>query len=433
MLDARWVRDHAEVVREAARRKRFDPQLVDDFLDRDREHRALLTEAEGLRAELREASKRLGALSAEEREGELGRQKEKKALLKHLESGETTLRESVRALALRLPMPPAPEVPDGATDADNVELRRSAEPPHFAFAPRDHVELGEMHGILDIPRGVNLGGTRNYLLLGDGARLERAVLQLALDHMAARGFTQVAVPTLVKNSCMEGTGYFPGGEEQAYLVERDGLALIGTSEVPLTAMHAGETLEESSLPLRRVAVSPCYRREAGTYGKDTKGLYRVHQFWKVEQVVIGPADEEWSRAEHQRMLGHAADLMDALELPYRVVNVCGGDLGQGQVQKFDIETWMPSRGGWGETHSASRFHDFQSRRLELRYRPAGGGKPLHCHTLNNTVVASPRVLICLLENHQREDGSIAVPAPLRPYLGGQTELRLQSEPAANAR
>jgi seryl-tRNA synthetase len=164
-------------------------------------------------------------------------------------------------------------------------------------------------------------------------------------------------------------------------------------------------------------VSPCYRREAGTYGKDTKGLYRVHQFWKVEQVVVGPADEDWSREEHQRMLGHATDLMDLLELPYRVVNVCTGDLGQGQVQKFDVETWMPSRGGYGETHSASRFHDFQSRRLNLRYKPDGGGKPLFCHTLNNTVVASPRVLIAILENYQQADGSVVVPDALRPYLG----------------
>ena len=430
MLEPRWVRENADAVREAARRKRFDPQLVDDFLERDREHRGVLTESEALRAELREASKRLGAMTPAEREGELGRQKEQKAHLKHLESLEGTLREAVRGLALRLPMPPAPEVPDGASDAENVEIRRSAEPKQFSFTPLDHVELGEQHGILDIPRGVNLAGSRNYLLLGDGARLERAVLQFALDHMAARGFTQVAVPTLVKNSCMEGTGYFPGGEEQAYLVERDGLALIGTSEVPLTAMHAGETFEESALPVRRVAVSPCYRREAGTYGKDTKGLYRVHQFWKVEQVVIGPADEAWSRAEHERMLGHASDLMDLLELPYRVVNVCGGDLGQGQVQKFDIETWMPSRGHWGETHSASRFHDFQSRRLDLRYRPAGGAKPLHCHTLNNTVVASPRVLICLLENHQQADGSIVIPAPLRPYLGGMEVMRRSEDPGA---
>jgi seryl-tRNA synthetase len=253
--------------------------------------------------------------------------------------------------------------------------------------------------------------------MGDGARLEQAVLQLSIDHMAKRGFELVSVPTLVKNEAMVGTGYFPGGEEQAYLCERDSLCLVGTSEVSLTSIHAGETLKASDLPLRRIAVSPCYRREAGTYGKDTKGLYRVHQFWKVEQVVIGPADEAWSREEHERMLGHATDLMDLLALPYRVVNVCTGDLGQGQVQKFDIETWMPSRGGYGETHSASRFHDFQSRRLNLRYRPEGAGKPQFCHTLNNTVVASPRVLIALLENYQQEDGSVLVPEALQPYMG----------------
>jgi seryl-tRNA synthetase len=422
MLDTRWVREHADDVREAARRKRFDPACVDAFLERDREHRALVTEAEGLRAVLREASKKLGALSAAEREGALGEQRAQKARLKELEPREQSLGLEVRALALRLPMPPAAEVPDGATDAENVEIRRSAEPTRFDFEPRSHVEIGEALGIIDIPRGVTLAGSRNYLLLGHGAMLERAVLQYALDHMIARGFTQVAVPTLVKRECMEGTGYFPGGEEQAYLVERDGLSLVGTAEVPLTAMHAGETLDESALPLRRVAISPCYRREAGTYGKDTKGLYRVHQFWKVEQVVVGPADPEWSRAEHLRMLGHATDLMGALGLPYRIVNVCSGDLGQGQVQKFDVETWMPSRKGWGETHSASRFHDFQSRRLELRYKPAGGGKPAYCHTLNNTVVASPRILICLLENFQRADGGVDIPPPLRPYLGGLKAL-----------
>lgn len=423
MLDPRWVRDHADAVREAARRKRSDPACVDAFLAKDREHRAALTEAETLRAALKEEAKRLGAMSPAEREGALGRQKEQKARLKELEPRAAALAAEARALALRLPMPPALEVPDGASDAENVELRRSAEPPDLGFEPLGHVELGEALGILDIPRGVNLAGSRNYLLLGLGARLERAVLQYALDHMLARGFTPVSVPTLVKPWCLEGTGYFPGGEEQAYLVERDGMALVGTAEVPLTAMHAGETLDEAALPLRRVAVSPCYRREAGTYGKDTKGLYRVHQFWKVEQVVIGPADPEWSRAEHARMLAHATELMDALGLPYRVVNVCTGDLGQGQVQKFDVETWMPSRKGWGETHSASRFLDFQARRLELRYKPAGGGKPLYCHTLNNTVVASPRILICLLENHQQSDGSVRVPAPLRPYLGGLDVLR----------
>ncbi|SVD88049.1 uncharacterized protein METZ01_LOCUS440903, partial [marine metagenome] len=244
-----------------------------------------------------------------------------------------------------------------------------------------------------------------------------AVLRMALHHMVERDFQPVAVPMLVTRACMEGTGYFPGGEEQAYLSEKDDLSLIGTSEVPLTSIHSGEKLEEKELPLRRVALSPCFRREAGTYGKDTKGLYRVHQFWKVEQVVIGPNDKEWSKEEHLRMLSHATDFVDLLELPYRVVNVCSGDLGQGQVQKFDIETWMPSRKAYGETHSASRFFDFQSRRLDLRYRPDGGGKPKFCHSLNNTVIASPRVLIAILENHQREDGTVYIPQALRAFFG----------------
>ncbi len=416
MLDLKWVRENPDVVRDAARRKRVQAD-VDGLLAADASHREVLTQVEELRAELKAASKELGRMSPEERAGALDVQKAAKARLKELEGQEQELRARVQELCLWLPMPPAPEVPDGADDGENLEIARAGTPPAFDFEARDHVELGELLGIVDIPRGVRIAGTRNYLLLGDGARLEQAVLQLALEHMRQRGFELVSVPTLVSDACMTATGYFPGGEEQAYRCERDALNLVGTSEVPLTSIHAGETLAEKELPIRRIAVSPCYRREAGTYGKDTKGLYRVHQFWKVEQVVVGPADEDWSREEHQRMLGHATDLMDLLELPYRVVNVCTGDLGQGQVQKFDVETWMPSRGGYGETHSASRFHDFQSRRLNLRYKPDGGGKPLFCHTLNNTVVASPRVLIAILENYQQADGSVVVPDALRPYLG----------------
>lgn len=420
MLDLKWVREHPEIVRDAARRKRI-PVDVDAFLAADREHRRLLARVEELRAGLKAAAKELGRMEPAARQAALAGQKERKAELKELERREQELRRRVEELALWLPMPPAPEVPDGADDGDNVELRRSGEPPVFSFPPRSHVELGEALGIVDIPRGVRLAGTRNYLLLGDGARLEQAVLQLALRHMEERGFEPVSVPTLVNDACMIGTGYFPGGEEQAYRCERDGLNLVGTSEVSLTSIHAGEVLAEADLPLRRIALSPCYRREAGTYGKDTKGLYRVHQFWKVEQVVVGPADEEWSRREHERMLGHAADFMDLLGLPYRVVNVCTGDLGQGQVQKFDIETWMPSREGYGETHSASRFHDFQARRLNLRYRD-GEGKVRFCHTLNNTVAASTRMLIALLENHQQADGTVWIPEPLRPYLGGRATI-----------
>lgn len=422
MLDAKWVREHADEVRDAAVRKRMEPAHVDAFLDKDARYRELLGRVEGMRAELKESSKRLGKMSAEERQLTLGDQKARKAELKTLEAEEQTLRAEVRGLEFLLPMPPAPEVPDGKDDLDNVELRRSAEPTAFDFEPLSHDALGEKHGMIDIPRGVKLAGSRNYLLLGDGARLERAVLHYALDHMMERGFEPVSVPALVKDECMVGTGYYPGGEEQAYQAERDSLSLIGTSEVPLTSIHSDEVLLEADLPIRRVALSPCFRREAGTYGKDTKGLYRVHQFWKVEQVVIGPADRDWSIAEHERMLAHSTDLMESLELPYRVVNVCTGDLGQGQVQKFDVETWMPSRDNWGETHSASRFYDFQSRRLNLRYKPADGGKPRYCHTLNNTVVATPRVLIALMENHQQADGSIRIPEPLRPWMGGRSVI-----------
>ncbi len=416
MLDLKWVRENPDVVRDAAKRKRIGVD-VDAFLDLDQKLRIAQQQVESRRAEMKASSKALGKLSPEERNVALAAQKELKAELKAMEAELPELREQHQKLALLLPMPPAAEVPDGNDDLENVELRRVGQVPEFDFEVRSHVELGEMHGVLDIPRGVKLAGSRNYLLLGELARLEQCVLQYALNHMVQRGFEQVSVPSLVSYECMEGTGYFPGGEEQAYLCERDSASLVGTAEVPLTAIHCDETLAADQLPIRRVALSPCYRREAGTYGKDTKGLYRVHQFWKVEQVVIGPADIEWSIAEHQRMLAHATDLMDLLELPYRIVNVCSGDLGQGQVQKFDVETWMPSRNGYGETHSASRFYDFQTRRLNLRYKPDAASKPLHCHSLNNTVIASPRVLIALLENHQQADGRIRIPEALRASFG----------------
>jgi seryl-tRNA synthetase len=221
---------------------------------------------------------------------------------------------------------------------------------------------------------------------------------------------------------MFGTGFFPGGEEQTYRAERDELNLIGTAEVPVTSLHAGEILPEDQLPKKYVARSACFRREAGTYGKDTRGLYRVHQFQKVEQVVIDIADTARSIEHHHAIVKNAEDMLQAFELPYRIVAVCGGDLGVPQAFKYDIETWMPSRNAYGETHSASRFYDYQARRLELRYRPKDGGKAMVCHTLNNTVVASPRILIPLVENHQQQDGTVRVPAVLQPYLGGRAVL-----------
>jgi len=313
-------------------------------------------------------------------------------------------------------------VPEGKDDSENVEVKRQGEPRSFDFEALDHVALAEAQNWLEIDRAARLSGSRNYVLRGDLSLLESATMRFALDRMVAKGFVPLTVPTLVRSETMVGTGYFPGGEEQAYRCdERDDLVLVGTAEVPVTALHAGEILDGKDLPLRYVAQSSCYRREAGTYGKDTRGLYRVHQFQKVEQVVIDVAEEARSLEHHRDIVANAEEILQALELPYRIVNVCGGDLGLPQVQKFDIETWMPSRGGYGETHSASRFHDFQARRLNLRYRGQDGVVRV-CHTLNNTVAASARMLIALLENHQRSDGTVWVPPPLRSYLGGRESL-----------
>jgi len=421
VLDLKFIRQDPEAVRAGAEKKRIACD-VDRILELDAASRAVGVDLDSLRQRQKEAGGRMAKATPEERAGLLEEQKGLKAELKGLEERKGQLDEELRGLLLQVPMPPAAEVPDGADDEENVELRRVGEPRTFDFEPRSHQDLGELHGWIDTERGARLAGSRNYLLKGDLVLLESAVLRCAVDLMAARGFTPVTVPTLVRTEAMQGTGYFPGGEEQAYRCdERDDLWLVGTAEVPLTAMHAGEILSHEDLPLRFVAQSSCYRREAGTYGKDTRGLYRVHQFQKVEQVVVDVDDEARSLEHHQAILQNAEDLMQSLELPYRVVNVCGGDLGQGQVQKFDIETWMPSREGYGETHSASRFHDFQARRLNLRYR-GEDGKVRHCHTLNNTVAASTRMLIALLENHQQADGTVRVPEPLRPYLAGREVL-----------
>jgi seryl-tRNA synthetase len=292
------------------------------------------------------------------------------------------------------------------------------------FDPKDHVQLGAELGIIDIERGVRLAGTRNYVLRGDAALLHHAVLRLAFDMMVEKGFCPMNVPVLVREDVMYGTGYFPVGRDQAYLCERDGLSLVGTAEVPLTAYRGDEILDEAELPLKSVAMSTCFRREAGAAGKDTYGLFRIHLFDKVEQVIVCRSDEEASKEHHAEILQNAEEVMQALELPYRVVNVCTGDLGQGQVQKFDIETWMPSRNSYGETHSASRFHEFQARRLKLRYRDSRR-KVRYCHTLNNTVIASPRILIPLLELNQNPDGSVTIPKALRKYMGGRERVEKQ--------
>jgi seryl-tRNA synthetase len=420
VLDIRFIRAQPDAVRAAARIKRIEFD-VDRLLAVDAERRRLLQSIEEMKAAQNRTSKEIPGLQGEERTRRIAEMQALVAKIRELGEEQKRVDAEFEELMLWVPNIPAPEVPEGRDDRDNVEVRRWGTPREFGFEPRDHVAIGMDLDLVDFERAAKLAGSRTYFLKGQGALLELAVLRLALDHIMSKGFTPMLVPLLVRPLAMIGTAYYPGGEEQAYQVERDGVSLIGTSEVPVTAYHAHEILEEAELPRLYAGLSPCFRREAGTYGKDTRGLYRIHQFQKVEQVIVCRADPEESLRWHHAIVQNSAEILEKLELPYRVVNVCGGDLGRPQIQKFDIETWMPSRGGYGETHSASRFHDFQARRLDLRYRDAAG-RVQFCHTLNNTVIASPRILIPILENHQQADGSVILPAALRPYMGGLERL-----------
>jgi seryl-tRNA synthetase len=424
MLDIAFIREFPDLVKVGAQKKRLYVD-VDRLLAVDRERRALITVIENLRAERNRTSKTVSTSPPDKREALLAETRGITEQLRHSEAALAPLEAEFERLMLQVPNVPAPDVPEGLTEADNVEVRRWGEPPTFAFTPRDHVELGETLDLLDIRRAVRIAGSRTYYLKNEAVLLELAVLRFTLDHMVRKGYTPMLVPHLVKDESMLGTAYFPGGEEQTYRMENDELNLIGTSEVPLTAYHYDEILSESELPKRYVGLSACYRREAGTYGRDTRGLYRIHQFHKVEQVVVCVADEQVSIDEHESIVRNAEEVLQALQLPYRVVNVCGGDLGLPQVKKYDIETWMPSRQAYAETHSASRFYDFQARRLKLRYRDRQG-RTRYVHTLNNTVIASPRILIPLLEVYQQEDGAVVVPEALRPYMNGLARIEKKS-------
>ena len=419
MLDPKRIRDDPEAVKAGARKKHFPMDaLIDRFLEVDGLRRKVVHERDELRAEQNRVGKTIATLKGEEKAQAGKEMKQIASRRKALDSQLSEAEREIGEILLQVPNVPAPEVPEGKDDTDNVEIKRWGKVPEFDFEPRDHLSLGEELDLIDMPRAAKLSGSRMYLLKNEAALLELAVLQFTLDRLVGKGFTPMLVPTLVRSEVLVGTAYFPGGEDQTYRCAQDDLYLIGTSEVPVTAYHSGEVLSEADLPRLYAGYSTCYRREAGAAGRDTKGLYRIHQFSKVEQVVVCKGDVEESKRLHQFILENAEEVLQALEMPYRVVNVCGGDLGVPQIQKFDIETWMPSRGGYGETHSASRFYDYQARRLNLRYRDEAG-KMHYCHTLNNTAIASPRILIALLENNQEPDGRVRIPEVLRSYLGGR--------------
>jgi len=416
MIDIKLIRANPDIFINAAKVKNVSVD-INRLLEIDKQLLHLRQELQEIRTEQNKASKEIPHLDGQEKQRKIQQLTTLKRRAKEISSQIDQLAPEFNRLMLLVPQVPDPSVPIGADENDNVEIKKVGKIRKFDFDPLDHVELGKALDIIDIDRGVKLAGTRNYCLKGLGVLLHQAVLKLATDIIRRKGFTLLTVPVLVRDKVMYGTGYFPVGMDQAYLIERDGLSLAGTAEVPLTAYHADEILDEEDLPKKYAALSPCYRREAGAAGKDTQGLYRIHYFDKVEQVIIGPNDVDKSIKFHHEILANAEEVLQTLELPYRVVNVCTGDLGQGQVQKFDIETWMPSRNAYGETHSASRFHDFQARRLNIRYR-SSDGKLRFCHTLNNTVIASPRILIPILELYQNRDGSVTIPRALREYMDG---------------
>ncbi len=309
-----------------------------------------------------------------------------------------------------------PDVPIGKDETENVVVKTFGKVPSFDFEPKDHITLMKQHDMVDVERGVKIAWARSYFLKGDGMLLAQAILQYTLKKLVEKWFTPMEVPNIVNTECLVGTWYLPGGEDDAYWLEKDNQRLIWTSEIPLTAYHMDEVLDEKELPKKYCGYSACYRREAWTYGKDTAGLYRLHQFMKIEQVVILPEDEKMSNEYHQQILQNAMDVLDDLKIPYRVLQLCSWDMAIGKYNSHDLECWMPSRTSYGETHSVTSFLDFQSRRLNLRYRDAEW-KVKYCYTMNNTAIATPRILIPIIENNQQKDGTIKIPAVLVPYMG----------------
>ncbi len=461
MIDLRDLRDNPDKYRQGAANKNYDPTLVDQLLEVDSQLRTLTAKREHLTAEKNRIGKDIGQLAGKLKKAE-GDEKTRlqeqmmqlQARPNDLKREEADLQAKVAQLEperdelwLQVPLPADADVPIGRTADDNVQIS-TWHPKGFdpakpfeatrGFKPRSHMDLMARHGMVDFERGVKLAGTRSYVLTGDGMRLHMAILQYAFSYMTAEnGFKPMSVPVLVRDEMLVGTGFFPAGRDQVYAIanptgEGYGLSVTGTGEVGLMGYHADEILDGDQLPLCYTTVSTCFRREAGAAGKDTAGLYRIHQFDKVEQVVICKADEQESRAWHRKMIGYVETLLQRLELPYRLLQCCTGDLGPKNADMIDIECWMPSRGkvdadgtpsgDFGETHSASRLYDYQCRRLNMRYRDAQAKRNIICHSLNNTVAASPRILIPIIEMYQNEDGSITIPETLRPLMGGQERI-----------
>lgn len=415
MLDLKLIRDNPEFVKAGVRKKQRDVAMVDWVQNVDRRRRELVGEVERLRAEQNRASSEIPKLAGAEREQRIAAMREVSARLKSLEPELKVVEGELNRALLALPNLPHESVPPGRDPTENVPVRDWGEPPQLGFEPQDHVELGMRLGILDMERGAKVAGSRFYYLRGAGVLLEQALMRFGLDLVVAEGFTPVITPFLMRPEILMGA--YGGSEldtQQIYRIEGEDLVLIGTSEQSVAGMYADETLDEGKLPLRMAGISWCFRREAGSYGKDVRGIFRVHQFDKLEMFSFTSPEASWD--EHEYLVSLEERFLQRLGLHHRVVLLCGGDTGTPSAKTYDVEAWMPGRGGFGETHSCSNCTDFQARRLGIRVRRAKG--TTYAHTLNGTLVATSRALIAVLENYQQKDGSVRIPDSLVPYMNG---------------
>lgn len=420
MLSRAYIRTHPDAVRQAIHDKQVDLDL-DELLMLDQRVRELETQQRELQEQRNKLSKAFASVSPEQREALAAQSRAVSKGIEDLKPQRDMAEQRLQELLWLVPNIPIPTAPRGAGDEANVVIRTWGEPPAFDFDPKDHVEILERHHWAEFERVAKVAGSRAYALRGEVARLELALHLLTIDKLTAAGFTLVTLPALTREHGLYGTGHFPTGRDEAYRIPKDDLYLSGTAEVALTGLHGGEILNEADLPLLYAGYAPCFRREAGSFGRDVRGLLRVHQFSKIEQYVICRNDVDESARWHARLLQLSEEILQDLALPYQVMEICTGDMGPGKYRMNDLEVWVPSLGRYRETHSCSTLLDWQARRANLRYRDREGTVQ-HVHTLNNTGIATPRILVPLLEVHQAEDGTVRIPKALQPYMGDRQTL-----------
>ena len=419
MLDIKFIVENTDWVKKSLGKKGFPAEKVDELIKVYLDLNKLKTSSQALAEEKNKLSNSIKSAPAEEKANIIAKSKAIGEELKKEQAALDEMQAKFDDMILRMPNYPAEDCPVGEDESGNVVIRRVGEPRKFDFKPRDQVELCEINDWTDMERIAKVSGARTYALKNDLAQLELAMHMMVLDKLRSHGFTVISVPSISKEKPLYGQGYLPFSKDEIYYMPADDLYLSGTAELILNSLHADELLSENDLPIMYAGFSPCFRREAGAAGKDTKGLIRVHQFMKTEQFIICKGDLQESEKWHKKLLSISEEVLQDLELPYQVLDICTGDMGAPKYRQYDLEAWLPSQNCYRETHSCSNITDWQARRTNLRYRENATGKVKYAHTLNNTGIATPRALVMFIENHQNADGSVNIPAKLQPYMGGK--------------